>query len=81
MRLRNEHKLLPAPKHANGWDCRGWKKEAKSQYQQFTCKGADGVKCPKRGYKTRTYCTCAPGNWMCKKCHVQHMISLSYEGL
>ncbi len=33
-KLRNAHKLLPEPKHANGWDGRDWLKNAKSQYQQ-----------------------------------------------
>ena len=79
--LRNTHKLISAPRHTNHWDGRGWKKEAKFPYQQFTCKGADGEKCARRGHKIRTYCTCAPGKWMCKDCHVNHMVKLSKEGL
>ncbi len=50
--LRNAHKLLPAPKHANGWDGRNWVKKAKLQYQQFTCKGVNGEKCAQSNNKT-----------------------------
>lgn len=80
-RLRSTHQLITAPKHANRWDGRGWKKEAKFPYQQFTCKGADGEKCTKRGHKIRTYCSCTPGKWMCKDCHIVHWLNLSNEGL
>ncbi len=80
-RLRNQHNLLPAPKHANGWDGRDWIKKAKSRYQQFTCKGANGRKCTQSNNKTRTYCTCAPGKWMCKACHLEHIVQLRNEGL
>ncbi len=81
LRLRNEHKLIPAPKHANGWDGRSWVKNAKSQYQQFTCKGANGQKCAQPNNKTQTYCTCAPAKWMCKACHVDPIIELRNDGL
>ncbi len=80
-RLRSTHQLITAPKHANRWDGRGWKKEAKFPYQQFTCKGADGEKCTKRGHKIRTYCSCTPGKWMCKDCHIVHWLNLNNEGL
>ncbi len=75
-RLWNTRKLITAPKHANRWDRRGWKKEAKFPYQQFTCKGADGAKCT-----IQTYCTCTPRKWMCKDCHIAHLLNLNNEGL
>ncbi len=81
LQLRNAHKLPPAPKHANGWDRRDWVKNAKLQYQQFTCKGVNGQKCPQSNNKTQDYCTCAPAKWMCKACHIEHIVKLRNDGL
>jgi hypothetical protein len=55
------HKLVAAPPHARKWSGGTWICDANQKYQQYFCSS----KCKKR---TRTYCVCGPGRWLCKDC-------------
>ena len=62
-----DHSLLSAPPHAKKFLTKKWDLSSKSAYQQFTCKMD---KCTN---KTRYYCACHIGHWMCKYCHPVHV--------
>ena len=63
-----EHCLRAAPRHASKYVGGRWQKKSRAKYQQFVCRGGQ---CKKQ---VRTYCSCMVGHWLCKDCHVQHMI-------
>jgi len=67
------HLPMSAPAHAREFSNGKWKKGAKFKYQQYTCRGDN---CNK---KTRNYCQCSPGHWLCKQCHAKHVMSLVSE--
>ena len=64
------HIPMSAPAHAREFLNGRWKKGAKFKYQQYTCRGD---RCTR---KTRNYCQCTPGHWLCKQCHAKHVMSL-----
>ena len=64
----NLHVLESAPPHAKGFFNGKWKKGARFKYQQYTCRGTNCTK------KTRNYCSCLPGHWLCRECHAKHVI-------
>ena len=64
----NIHTLQVAPKFATRWMNGAWKCEAKSRYQQYICKT---IGCKRQ---VQTYCSCAPGQWLCSTCHVNHVV-------
>ena len=63
-----QHKILKAPNHASEYRNRQWICEAAQPYQQHVCKWP-GCKC-----KTRTYCQCTPGHWLCPEHILEHAI-------
>ena len=63
-----EHSLVTAPCHASKFVGGRWQKKSRAKYQQFVCKGFG---CKKQ---VRTYCACGVGNWLCKDCHLEHML-------
>ena len=65
-----DHVLLSAPPHAKKIYREKWQLTSKAKYQQFTCKH---VGCSN---KTRNYCKCNPGYWICRACHPIH---ITYE--
>lgn len=67
-----QHELKSAPNHAKKYANRRWDCSAKYKYQAYYCR----MKC---GKKTREYCACNPGSWICKRCHAQHVVSASNE--
>ena len=67
------HLPMSAPAHAREFSNGIWKKGAKFKYQQYTCRGDNCIK------KTRNYCQCTPGHWLCKQCHAKHVMSLVSE--
>ena len=67
-RVRLEHFLRTAPRHASKFVGGRWHKKAKAKYQQFVCRGT-GCK-----RQVRTYCSCMVGHWLCQECHTLHMI-------
>ena len=69
-RQRLEHCLRTAPCHASKYVGGRWQKKARAKYQQYVCRGGQ---CKKQ---VRTYCSCMVGHWLCKDCHVQHMIDV-----
>jgi len=73
--VENMHKLLGAPPHAKKFTIHGWDLSCQARYQQYTCKMA---RCTN---KTRTYCNCMPGHWICKSCHSIHIIEKVREDL
>jgi hypothetical protein len=66
--IENNHELLSAPPHAKKFNGKKWDLSCKAKYQQYTCKM---VGCTN---KTRTYCNCIVGWWICKSCHPTHVI-------
>ena len=65
----DRHVALSAPPHAQVFVNGKWKKNAKFKYQQYTCRGTN---CKK---KTRLYCKCNPGHWLCSSCHLVHVVA------
>ena len=70
-----DHSLLSAPPHAKKFLTKKWDLSSKSAYQQFTCKMD---KCTN---KTRYYCACHTGHWMCKCCHPIHVSLASTDNI
>lgn len=62
-----DHRLLSVHPHAKKFLTKKWDLSSKSAYQQFTCRM---TKCT---HKTRYYCACNVGHWMCKDCHPIHV--------
>ena len=62
------HELHSAPPHAKKFLRKKWDLSCKSKYQQYTC-GMPGCI-----IKTRTYCACNVGHWICKSCHPKHIV-------
>ena len=69
---QREHCLSIAPPHASKFSGGRWKKTAKARYQQYVCRG---LGCRKQ---TRTYCACDVGIWLCKDCHLKHVLEVQY---
>lgn len=67
------HQLIRAPKKARKWSDGAWICDAKDEYQSYFC----SLKCGKR---TRLYCVCDPGSWLCKDCIVAHAYQLEQLG-
>ena len=65
------HTLMTAPTKAHKFDnCSGkWICSAKDPYQRHGC---NGLNCTER---TRKYCSCLPGYWLCHCCHTTHSIN------
>lgn len=63
-----EHVLCSAPPHAKKFFTRKWDLSCKAKYQQYQCRVKGCTQ------KTRTYCKCSPGEWMCKSCHPEHIV-------
>ena len=61
-----EHLLKTAPANACEFAHGKWKKHRTMMYPERTCKTS---KCTNR---TRTYCSCHPGLWMCTGCWGDH---------
>ena len=71
-RMDDKHDLETAPKFAMKFEGEvdgelKWKKSLKQEYPQRLCATSG---CKKR---VRTFCTCSPGVWLCKKCHHSHV--------
>ena len=65
----NEHKYTTAPPHAKKYHRGKWELSAKQRFQQHRC----GVKgCTQR---TRKYCKCAIGDWLCESHYCEHILS------
>ena len=64
-----EHTLVTAPCNASKFVGGRWKKTSRAKYQQFVCRGEN---CKKQ---VRTYCACMVGHWLCKECHLEHILS------
>ena len=66
------HKLMVAPNHAKcylGKPTYKWDLTVSQKYQQQRCS---------TGYetKTRTYCHCHQFAWLCKPCHIKHVLTV-----
>ena len=66
----DEHRLESAPVNARRWLGTRWDKSCKQDYQQHRCKWPG---CKKR---TRTYCICSVGHWICQSCFIEHVIEV-----
>lgn len=66
------HNLVSAPLFARNCVSGKWDYLAKKN-QQYTCKttGCQNM--------IRTYCTCSVGHWMCKDCHLNHIVECSSQ--
>ena len=64
---KKSHEFRTCPNHARKFEHGKWDLSAKAKYQQHVCKSAN---CHKQ---TRTYCSCCPGQWMCKACFHNHL--------
>jgi len=69
-RGRNEilHELSSAPPHAKKFEGTKWNLTAAARYQQYVCKH------PGCSIRTRNFCRCNPGHWMCKSCFPLHIM-------
>ena len=63
------HDIGTAPTHASGYVNRSWQCTAKQPNQQYTCKW---VGCSVR---TRNFCVCTPGYWLCPSHIVKHAMN------
>ncbi len=63
------HLLRRAPLGARRYRNRQWEVDTSVPYRQFRCSN----KC---GMRTRTYCSCSPGVWICTRCHVEHAVEM-----
>lgn len=68
---KRDHNLFTAPPHGKKFCAGKWDKTSKQKYQQFTCK-QEGCK-----RKVRTYCSCAPAEWMCQLCFAAHIVDVA----
>ena len=68
---KRDHNFFAAPPHGCAFICGKWDNSAKQKYQQFTCK-QEGCK-----RKVRTYCSCAPAQWMCQPCFAAHIVDVA----
>ena len=66
-----DHVICTAPAHAKKITLGKWDTSAKEKYQRYTCQSYG---CKKR---TRTYCSCGVGDWMCSSCFVRHSVDLA----
>ena len=66
-RRKVNHTLETAPQHARKFDRTEWVCDNKWPFQQYRC----STHC---GKQTRTYCSCDVGVWLCKDCHLKHVI-------
>ena len=62
------HVLASVLPFAKTWKGKKWDCSAKAKYQQYTCQGHG---C---SHKVFTYCACGVGYWMCKSCHMTHLV-------
>ncbi len=67
-----EHALRTAPPHAPAYSNRCWVLGNKGKYQSYKFRSCKRVRC-------RTYCTCIPGDWKCKICHLKHYMDVARE--
>ena len=77
--ITDEHTLITTPPHAKlheGKPKYKWNFTSKQKYQQLACSA---------GCKTQTqaYCRCNPYKWICKHCHMKHVVTvhISIPGL
>jgi hypothetical protein len=63
-----QHVLTSAPPHAKKFHRSKWLLTAVAKYQQYVCRQ------PGCSIKTRNYCKCNPGHWLCKTCHPLHIM-------
>ena len=66
-----EHEIQKAPHHCKRFNGSKWVLGAKQKYQQHACRGGSS--------KTRTYCLCSIGEWMCGNCHTKHIADVVSE--
>ena len=64
------HDLKTAPNNAKMFRYGRWICTAKYKYQQYHCR----MRCGKR---TRLFCSCNPGYWVCQQCHHRHVLEAS----
>lgn len=64
-----DHDIQSAPPHASAWRNRKWVCDAKQRNQQYTCKW------PGCHVRTRNYCICTPGYWLCASHIVKHAMA------
>jgi hypothetical protein len=64
-----EHDIGTAPNHASAYRNRSWVCEAKQPHQQYTCKWKG---C---SIRTRNYCVCTPGYWLCPSHIIKHAMA------
>jgi hypothetical protein len=62
------HSMTCAPTHASRFVKGNWICKAKAPYQQHVCRGQ---RCKKQ---VRSYCACAPGEWLCVDCFQKHVL-------
>ena len=63
----SKHEIRTAPVHAKKYFLGKWDQSAKNRYQSYVCRKV-GCKA-----QVRTYCSCSPGNWLCKCCFSEHI--------
>ena len=53
----------------------------KKYYGQFACSMQTTEQCKDKDNKKccRTYCACNPGAWMCKNCHIDHVVDIAKD--
>ena len=62
------HVITSAPPHARKFERGKWDLTSAAKYQQYVCRH------PGCSIKTRHYCRCSPGQWMCKSCFPLHIM-------
>ena len=62
----DSHDIMSAPPHASAYRNRKWVCDAKQRNQQYACKW------PQCGVRTRNYCACTPGYWLCASHVIKH---------
>ena len=73
------HKLMIAPAHAKCYEGHPkykWDLTVSQPYQQRACSSKCPAGCTKQ---TQTYCNCNRYKWVCKYCHVKHVIAVHDE--
>ncbi len=66
------HQLQRAPLHAMKYANGRWQCNAKQPHQNYPC---TFKKCGAKPKHINTYCSCAPGKWICKFCHDAHVVT------
>ena len=82
--ISKKHELLTAPKDATCWlgpPHNKWSMNKKNYYGQFACSKQTTEQCrDKKSRKcNRTYCACNPGAWICKNCHIDHVVDVARD--